>query len=59
MTTFENEGRKAFKEERELRDLFAINIVNGYLSNHQAEFRKDEFLVERAYRIADIMMEMR
>ncbi len=47
------------RELRDLRDKFAMSIVNGYLSNHQAEFRNDESLVIRAYKIADIMMEAR
>ncbi len=44
---------------RALRDKFAMSIVNGYLSNHKAEFRNNESLVTRAYKIADIMMEER
>ena len=47
------------RDLRDLRDKFAMNAVNGYLSNPEIQFHSDSIMVSRAYRIADTMIEAR
>ena len=47
------------RELKKLRDEFAISIINGYLSNSESLFHSDGILVNRAYKIADLMIEVR